>query len=135
MKHSIGIVMGAWLALAAAGCATTKTTQTTQETPAPAPVAKKVVRHAKGSFTVEKGQSLWSIAQSEAGYGKSCNWPLIYKANKELVQDPDLIYPGQKLVLPKHVTAAESDKACEAAAQYGPYEPHSTPRTDVKLDF
>ncbi len=27
-------------------------------------------------------------------------WPLIYVANKDHIKDPDLIFPGQKLVIP-----------------------------------
>lgn len=56
--------------------------------------------------TVEKGDSLWSIAkaQIEAGGGEVTNqnidatWKAIYEANKEVLGDnPHQIFPGQKI--------------------------------------
>ncbi len=41
---------------------------------------------------------LWKIAAHE--YGNARLWPLIYVANKDSIKDPDLIFPGQKLVIP-----------------------------------
>ena len=41
---------------------------------------------------------LWRIAAHE--YGNARLWPLIYVANKDTIKDPDLIFPGQKLVIP-----------------------------------
>ena len=47
---------------------------------------------------VVKGDSLSKIALRE--YGDAQQWRRIYEANRDLVQNPDLIYPGQKLRLP-----------------------------------
>lgn len=47
---------------------------------------------------VVKGDSLSKIAQRE--YGDAQQWRRIYDANRDLIQDPDLIYPGQNLRLP-----------------------------------
>lgn len=47
---------------------------------------------------VVKGDSLSKIAQRE--YGDAQQWRRIYEANRDVVQNPDLIYPGQKLRLP-----------------------------------
>lgn len=42
---------------------------------------------------------LWKIAGSF--YGKRYDlWPLIFIANKDKIKDPDLIFPGQKLIIP-----------------------------------
>ncbi len=49
-------------------------------------------------YTVKSGDCLWKIAVKY--YGKSNMWPLIYTANKDKIKDPDLIFPGQKLVIP-----------------------------------
>ena len=50
------------------------------------------------TYVVEKGDSLSRIAQRE--YGDANKWHEIYKANSDVIKNPDLIYPGQKLRLP-----------------------------------
>jgi len=50
------------------------------------------------TYIVVKGDSLSKIAKRE--YGDANKWPTIYEANKELIKDPDLIYPGQELKIP-----------------------------------
>jgi nucleoid-associated protein YgaU len=50
-------------------------------------------------LVVAKGDNLWSI--SRAHYGDGVHHILIYGANKEQIRDPNLIYPGQVLSLPK----------------------------------
>jgi hypothetical protein len=41
---------------------------------------------------------LWRIAMYV--YKDARLWPIIYVANKDFIKDPDLIFPGQKLVVP-----------------------------------
>src|SRR5579859_7923839 len=49
------------------------------------------------SYTVKSGNSLSSIAQM---FGIS-NWQTLYNANRNVIgNNPNLIYPGQKLVIP-----------------------------------
>lgn len=48
--------------------------------------------------TVEKGDSLSKIAK--AVYGDAMKYPVIFEANKPMLKDPDLIYPGQVLRIP-----------------------------------
>lgn len=48
--------------------------------------------------TVEKGDSLWKIAQKHYGDGSKYN--SIFEANKPMLSDPDKIYPGQVLRIP-----------------------------------
>jgi len=50
------------------------------------------------TYIVAKGDSLSKIAQRE--YGDANKWRTIYEANKDLIKDPDLIYPGQELKVP-----------------------------------
>ncbi|MGI9077611.1 MAG: LysM peptidoglycan-binding domain-containing protein [Gemmatimonadaceae bacterium] len=52
----------------------------------------------KGSYTVKAGDSLSKIARHE--YGDGAKWKQIYEANKNIIKDPDLIYPGQELTIP-----------------------------------
>ena len=51
------------------------------------------------TYVVVKGDSLSKIAKRE--YGDANKWQAIYDANKDLINDPDLIYPGQELKLPR----------------------------------
>ena len=50
------------------------------------------------SYTVAAGDSLSKIAKKH--YGKSGKWRAIYDANREQIDDPDLIHPGQVLRIP-----------------------------------
>lgn len=49
--------------------------------------------------TVQKGHSLWAIA--EETYGDGIRYVELYRANRDLIRDPDLIYPGQVFRLPR----------------------------------
>lgn len=52
-----------------------------------------------GTFhTVEKGDTLWAIAEKTMGNG--AKYTEIFEANKPMLTDPDLIYPGQVLRIP-----------------------------------
>jgi len=50
-------------------------------------------------YTIKKGDSLSKIAK--AYYGNAMKYPVIFEANREVIKDPDLIYPGQVLRIPK----------------------------------
>ena len=51
------------------------------------------------TYVVVKGDSLSKIAQR--AYGDGGKWRKIYEANKDVIKDPDLIYPGQSLRIPE----------------------------------
>jgi nucleoid-associated protein YgaU len=48
--------------------------------------------------TVARGDSLSKIAKEV--YGKASLWPRIFEANRDILDDPDKIYPGQVLKIP-----------------------------------
>ncbi len=53
----------------------------------------------EGKFhTVEKGDTLWAIA--EKAYGDGSKYMTIFEANKPMLSHPDKIYPGQVLRIP-----------------------------------
>lgn len=49
-------------------------------------------------YTVKSGDSLSKIAKHY--YGNAMKYPVIFEANKPMLKDPDLIYPGQVLRIP-----------------------------------
>lgn len=51
-------------------------------------------------YTVQKGDTLWKIAESHYGKGKGGKYTVIFEANKPMLKDPDKIYPGQNLRIP-----------------------------------
>jgi nucleoid-associated protein YgaU len=48
----------------------------------------------------ERRDCLWRIAEYDFIYGNPYLWPKIWRRNRKLIQHPDLIYPGWKLVIP-----------------------------------
>jgi nucleoid-associated protein YgaU len=63
--------------------------------PAPPPAS---TAPAYRTYVVAKGDNLSKIAKRE--YGRAEDWPKIYEANKDVIKNPDLIYPGQSLKIP-----------------------------------
>ena len=49
-------------------------------------------------YTIEKGDTLYAIAKEF--YGNGMKYPEIFEANREVIEDPDKIYPGQKIRIP-----------------------------------
>ena len=49
-------------------------------------------------YTIQKGDTLSAIAKNY--YGKANDYPRIFEANREVIKNPDLIYPGQKIRIP-----------------------------------
>jgi len=49
-------------------------------------------------YVIESGDTLSKIAKEY--YGNAMDYPKIFEANREVIKDPDLIYPGQKIRIP-----------------------------------
>ncbi len=71
-----------------------------------------------GTYTVVSGDNLWSISGQAAVYGNPYQWPLIYKANADQIEDADLIFPGQEFDIPS-ASASEIDAAVQHAKTRG----------------
>lgn len=51
------------------------------------------------AVTVVEGSTLWAI--SRAAYGEGILYVRVFEANRELIRDPDLIFPGQVFTIPQ----------------------------------
>jgi nucleoid-associated protein YgaU len=49
-------------------------------------------------YVIQKGDNLSKIAKHY--YGNANAYPRIFEANREVIKDPDLIFPGQKIRIP-----------------------------------
>lgn len=49
-------------------------------------------------YIIKKGDTLSAIAKQF--YGKPNDYPRIFEANREVIKDPNLIFPGQKIRIP-----------------------------------
>lgn len=70
--------------------ATVQNTRPAESSPAPKVTAK--------SYAVAKGDTLWAIAKKY--YGDGSKYTKIFEANKGVLKNPNVIYPGQVLALP-----------------------------------
>lgn len=50
-------------------------------------------------YEIASGDTLSGIARKF--YGSANDYPKIFEANREVIKDPDKIYPGQKIRIPK----------------------------------
>jgi LysM repeat protein len=69
--------------------------------PPPAPAPDTVAAEAEldaQTYTVQSGDTLWKI--SEQVYGNGSKYMKIFEANTGLLENPDRIFPGKKLVIP-----------------------------------
>ncbi len=88
-----------------------------------------------GHYVVKRQDCLWTIAEKPMIYGDSFQWPLLFKANRDQIQDPDLIYPRQVLKVARGFSAEEISHARQMASLTPKYVPHSKPRETLPLDY
>ena len=144
-----GIVAAAMMALSFAGCAKKAVTNgptaapgnqqvvSETKTPAAAPAKTEAKPEAKGTglvteYVVKKGESLWWISKYKDIYDDPYLWPIIYQANKDQIKKANLIYPGQKLKIPRSgLTMKDVEKARKQAGAKKPYKPSKDSRSPV----
>ncbi|MBI5731069.1 MAG: LysM peptidoglycan-binding domain-containing protein [Ignavibacteriales bacterium] len=77
------------------------------------------------SYTVVKGDHLWGIAKKKEHYANPFAWPIIYKANRDQIKNPDLIFPKQNFKIP-NLTEEEKAKYDKIRRNYKPAPPTQT---------
>ena len=85
------------------------------------------------SYTVVRGDNLWNISGKSSIYGDPYQWPLIFKANRSQIKDPDLIYPGQNFAIDRNASSSEIDAAINHARTRDAWSVGDVEQSD--LDF
>ncbi|MEW6196280.1 MAG: LysM peptidoglycan-binding domain-containing protein [Bacteroidota bacterium] len=80
------------------------------------------------AYTVVRGDHLWGIAKKKEHYDNPFAWPIIYKANRDQIKNPDLIYPKQIFKIP-NLTEEEKSKYDKIRRNYKPAPPTQTQTT------
>ncbi len=82
------------------------------------------------SYSVVRGDNLWSISGKDDVYADPYQWPLIYKTNRDKIKDADLIYPGQVFDVDQNASASEIDAAVNHAKTRGAWSVGDTEQSD-----
>lgn len=72
---------------------------TTVASASPADVLTAAPAETGGSRVISRGDSLWAL--SRLAYGDGARYAVIFNANRAKIHNPNLIYPGQTVVLPQ----------------------------------
>jgi len=81
------------------------------------------------TYTVKNGETLADIARRHEVFNDEFMWPLLYKANRDQIRDPKVVFPGQVLTIPRDITYEEIIEARKMAEVAPPYEPPATAYT------
>ncbi|MGI8449995.1 MAG: LysM peptidoglycan-binding domain-containing protein [Streptosporangiaceae bacterium] len=79
-----------------------------------------------GRYTVQAGNTLSGITQRF--YGQDANWRSLYAANESAISDPNVIYVGEELRLPRHLPAPAAVPAASPASGGSTHTTAYTPR-------
>ena len=63
--------------------------------------ARRTSGYYEDSYIVQRGDSLSRIAGYQQIYGDTSKWPIIFRANRDQIRNPNLIYPNQNLKIPR----------------------------------
>ncbi len=82
-------------------------------------------------YIVKQGDTLRGIAALPAIYRNPLLWPLLYQANRDHIDDPDLIYPRQVFTVPRTYSHTEAATAVHRARTRGPWRLGDGPDTYI----
>jgi len=63
------------------------------------------------AHTVKRGETLPQIAALADVYGDSSLWPLLYRANRDQISNPAVLWPGQVLRIPRNYDRNDLNEA------------------------
>jgi len=86
-------------------------------------------------YTVVPGDTLWGISGMADIYGDNFQWPLIFKANRDQIEDPDIIEVDQDFVISREFTPEEVEMAIENAKRTPRYKRHKLPRRTLPIEY
>jgi LysM domain-containing protein len=131
MKHTL-VLAAAIAALGLVGCAGQKPMQTPEASPTPETGGQACGTH---SYVVRKGDSLWTIAGKSDVMGNPFQWPLLFKANRDQIQDPDFIQVSEDLSYGTVCTPEQIATAVKEAQMTPAYKPHKRPRKVLPVQY
>jgi LysM repeat protein len=82
----------------------------------------RLAEQVRRTYTVRSGDTLYGIARRFYGHGRYWHW--LYRVNRSKISDPDLIYAGQVLAIPRHPHGASADGTATGTA--GSQQPTQT---------
>jgi hypothetical protein len=140
-KSGVFITLGAAVLLVC-GCASPKIQNTAvpnapedtqvakaMDTPTvqPTPVVQK--------YTVKSGDTLWAISNQVGIYSDSFQWPEIFKTDRDQIQDPDEITPGQVLTITQGLSEQQVTQVRKLASETPAFVSHVEPRSPLPIDY
>lgn len=78
------------------------------------------------TYTVKRNETLVDIARRHEVFNDQFMWPLLYKANRDQIRDPEMVFPDQVLSIPRDITYQDIIEARKMAEAAPPYDPPST---------
>jgi hypothetical protein len=86
-------------------------------------------------YVVKDGDTLWAISQQSGIYSDSFQWPLIFKTDRDQIQDPDQITPGQVLMIQKEQSVEQVKHARQLASDTPAFVHHGEPRASLPVNY